>query len=73
MKNGGRASGVRALGKGKSTCCFRWPNLQASSWPQEVALEGGIGSSLAEIKALHFLLGKLALLSTLHLDPPELI
>lgn len=73
MKNGRRAGGVRVLGKGKSTCCFRWPNLQASSWPQEVALEGGIGSSLAEIKAPHFLLGKLALLSTLHLDPPELI
>lgn len=47
--------------------------MQVSSWPQEVALEGGIGSSLAEIKAPHFLLGKLALLSTLHLDPPELI
>lgn len=31
----------------EATRCFRWPNSQVSSWPQEVALEGGIGSSLA--------------------------
>lgn len=72
-KDGGWSGGERALGKRKSVCCFRWPNLQASSWSQEVTLEGGIGSSLAKIKALHFLLGKLAPLSTLHLDPLALI
>ncbi|GAA6079233.1 uncharacterized [Tachysurus ichikawai] len=65
--------------KGAAVCSPSTSTWLGAPWmmglqlAQEVALEGSIGSSLAQIKGLHFLLGKLASPCTLHLDPPVLI